>query len=515
MNVRAGLVCTILCGVAALALPSVAGADIGFQGPAYPAGTSGSPTASKPESKVWWNDGFWWASMSAANGQYHIFRLNRTTQRWGDTGVVIDTRRSTRQDVLSVGRRLFVASHKFQETTTRDDTPMAADEMRFYRFSYNAATNRYSLDGTSAIDSQRSETLVIDRDSTGALWATWVQQESVGGPHQVYVKRTNGNCVSGTFSSCQWTLAGALDTQVSSDDISSIIRFGGNKLGVAWTDNSTAGVSALRFATHVDGTQFGQWTTETASSGAKAADDHINLKADSAGRVYAVGKTKFISAANPGIVLHRRNSPGNWTHATVSNGALRRTRPIVLLDNQNNLVRVFEGTERNNAVYMKRSRLNVLSFSTGTAGALVVQDTGSRVLNPTSTKQNVGNTTQLIVLATNDRTRRYWHAYQQLAPCIRGTAGNNRLIGTRANDRLCGGGGNDVLGGLGGNDRLIGGPGNDRLVGHAGKDAFFGQGGNDRFWSRDTYRELVAGGPGFDRARVNAADVRRSIERLF
>jgi Ca2+-binding RTX toxin-like protein len=272
----------------------------------------------------------------------------------------------------------------------------------------------------------------------------------------------------------------------------------------------------LRFAVHEDADQPNNWSLDPpVVNGSKAIDDHINLKADSLGRVYAVTKTKFASAVNPGTRLHRRSAAGAWSTVVVSNASFGRTRAIVLLDQPNNRVRVFEGTESGAAVYMKASRLNVLSFSTGTAGARVIQDTGSRVLNPTSTKQNVGNVTQQIVLATNHATKRYWHAYQQLAPCIRGTAGNNRLIGTRGNDRICGGGGNDTIWGLAGNDRLYGWTGNDVLAGGPGRDTFFGQGGNDTIWARDGFREWVAGGFGFDRARVNSTDVRRSIERLF
>ena len=34
---------------------------------------SNTPTESKPESKLWWNDGFWWASMyNATTTHYHI-----------------------------------------------------------------------------------------------------------------------------------------------------------------------------------------------------------------------------------------------------------------------------------------------------------------------------------------------------------------------------------------------------------------------------------------------------------
>jgi hypothetical protein len=282
-----------------------------------------------------------------------------------------------------------------------------------------------------------------------------------------------------------------------------------------WSD---APGSAFRFAVHADGDPVATWSAvETVISGPKVADDHINLKADSVGRVYAAVKTKFSSAANPGTVLHRRTGAGTWTHHTISNGSLGRTRPIVLLEEVHNAIRVFEGTPGGSTIYMKRSRLNAISFATGGRGAPAIRDVGSTVGSPTSTKQNITNGTRLIVLASNDTTRRYWHGYQQIVPCITASnaAANNRLIGTVANDTMCGGRGRDRLDGLRGNDRLLGGKGADTLVGKGGKDRFLGGAGNDRFFSRDGFREVLRGGPGFDRARVNASDIRRSIEALF
>jgi hypothetical protein len=354
---------------------------------------------------------------------------------------------------------------------------------------------------------------VIDRDSNGALWATWVQADGSG--HHVYVKKTSDACVTGAFSNCSWGATHTLDN-VGPDDISSVVRFGGNKVGVMWS-NTLASAAQMRFSFHTDGAAANAWSSTEAVIGGPAtpkfADDHINLKADSLGRVYAVTKTKFSSQANPGILLHRRAASGAWSRATVSRASLGATRPIVILDPSHNRIRVFEADS--GAIRMKVSRMGVLSFAQLSAGKTVIADTGSTVGNPTSTKQNVGNATRLIVLAANGATKRYWHAYQQIAPCIRGTAGNNRLIGTRGNDVICGRGGNDTIRGLGGNDRLVGGRGRDRLVGGGGRDAFLGGGGNDWLFSRDGRREVVNGGRGFDRARVNASDVRRSIERLL
>jgi len=59
MRGRVLCACAIVCGLfAALLVPGVVRADIGIPGPTYTGGTSGPPTTSKPESKLWFNDGF-------------------------------------------------------------------------------------------------------------------------------------------------------------------------------------------------------------------------------------------------------------------------------------------------------------------------------------------------------------------------------------------------------------------------------------------------------------------------
>jgi hypothetical protein len=303
--------CTILGGLVAAGLaPGVARADIGLRGPAYTAGTSGAPTTSKPESKLWFNDGFWWAVMarpSATGVDYHIMRLRLRPQRWVDTGVLVDERGTTRQDVLWTGSKLFVASHKFVDVTS-NTAPGANDEMNLYRFSYDTGTNKYTPDAgfPTTIDVERSETLVIDADTTGVLWATWVQADGSG--HHVYVKSTTGDCVSGASGNCNWGGATVLD-DVGADDISSVVRFG-NNIGVMWS-NTSAGVGQMRFGVHPNG---GAWSSIEPVLGGptepKLADDHINLKADSSGRVYAVTKTKYVDQQH-GLAGVARSHPSD------------------------------------------------------------------------------------------------------------------------------------------------------------------------------------------------------------
>src|SRR5689334_19372591 len=77
---------------------SVAGAvaiTAGYADYAYSSNVR-TPTAEKPQSKLWYNDGRWWGSLfHNASNSYHIYWLDLATQTWKDTGVALDTRPQT------------------------------------------------------------------------------------------------------------------------------------------------------------------------------------------------------------------------------------------------------------------------------------------------------------------------------------------------------------------------------------------------------------------------------------
>lgn len=91
--------------------------------------------------------------------------------------------------------------------------------------------------------------------------------------------------------------------------------------------------------------------------------------------------------------------------------------------------------------------------------------------------------------------------------------GYDLLVGGEGDDRMAGGWQKDRLFGGPGNDRLAGGPHADHLVGESGIDILLGEQGDDLLLARDARRELVGGGPGFDRARVDRSDRRVGVER--
>lgn len=101
-------------------------------------------------------------------------------------------------------------------------------------------------------------------------------------------------------------------------------------------------------------------------------------------------------------------------------------------------------------------------------------------------------------------------------PCtVMGTPGADTLVGTAGRDVICGLGGNDIIRGRGGTDVLVGAGGADRLDGGAGQDRLLGGAGADTLLARDRTRDVVDGGAGTDRARVDGSDSVRRVERRF
>jgi hypothetical protein len=412
---RIGLATGLLFASFSLSLPSAASAaagDIGVEGLSY-AGASADPTGEKPESKTWFNDGAWWGSLwDTASSRYEIFRLNTTTQTWSSTNVPLDTRSNTRADTLWDGTHLYVSSHVFSES------PATGYPSYLYRFSYNTVGDVYTLDATwpQQINNVRSETLVIDKDSTGQLWATWVQNAAADGLRRVHVNRTAENTDSGWGT--PFVVPGDPNhTRVASDDISSLIAFGPGKIGVFWS-NQRVSPKTFNFIVHNDTAADLTWGASVAiGGGTNFGDDHINLKSlstDGSGRIFALVKTSNTQSTQPLIVLLARSSAGAWSQSTVWTKGNNMTRPVVLLDTTNSRVHAFASTESGGAVYHKTATFTNLSFPTG-LGTIVMKDASANdINNVTSGKGNLTSATGLLVLASNQTTQRYWHHYESI-----------------------------------------------------------------------------------------------------
>jgi PKD repeat protein len=338
----------------------------------------------------------------AGSGDFHIFRLNTATQSWIDTGVALDERANTRADTLwdAANGKLYVASHVFSES------PASGYPGRLYRFSYNAATDTYTRDVgfPVSINNFRTETLVIAKDSTGQLWATWTQ----GGKVWVNATVCNPGCNDATWGTA--FVPSATGTTVKSDDISSVIAFGGGKIGVMWSNQNAA---ADYFAVHSDSAPDSTWSVETALQGPGLADDHINLKTDASGRIYAAVKTSKSGSSDPLILLLARSTGGSWSSYVFGRKSDHHTRPILELDEANGILHLFATSgESGGVIYEKTSPTSSISFAAG-LGTPVLKDASGTVNNATSTKQNVSPSTGLVVLGNSNQSV-YFHQFLSL-----------------------------------------------------------------------------------------------------
>jgi trimeric autotransporter adhesin len=384
--------------------------DIGFEGPST-VGAQTSPTGEKPESKLWWNDGIWWASMwSQSAAAYHIFRLNTANQSWVDTGTVLDNRASSRADTLwdASTNKLYVASHIFS-TGSSSGSPA-----RLYRYSYNAETDSYSLDSgfPVQIGNYKTEALTIAKDSTGQLWATWKQ----GTTFVVNASVCNPGCNDAVWGAPFTPSVPGTKTTFNSDDNAAVIAFAG-QVGVFWS-NQTNGTDY--FAVHADSSADTAWSGETALSGSGLADDHMNLKTDSSGRVYAVVKTGRDVSTDPLVLLLVRSPSGIWTSTTVGLKGDHHTRAIVELDEVGQTIHVFATSpESGGSIYEKTSPMGSIAFPAG-KGTVVMKNADGELNNATSTKQNVSPATGLVVLSSGSKV--YFHQYLPLGGGGGGTA---------------------------------------------------------------------------------------------
>jgi hypothetical protein len=423
------LIASVLLALGVLLIPGAASAatgDVGAQGPSH-SGT-GTPTGSKrAESVLWYNDGSWWGNLwDTGTSDFHIFRFNAATESWVDTGVATETRANTHHDVLWDGTTLYVASHRF----VNDEQPAAPGfPSTLRRYSYNATTKTYtpleSSDPNSSgndtqINNYRTETLTIDKDSTGRLWATWQQGNKI----YLNVTGTDGNTWGTPFPHP--------DATVSVDDNSALIAFGPGKMGLMWSSQPGNATDGFYWSVHTDGAASTTWSPKTAiRSGLRSGDDHMNLKwLDSSGpRVFAAVKTSFTTSTQPLIELLAMDSTGVWTQHTIANVSECPNRVIVLIDEGTQRLRTFATypkpagttnagvcTSSGGAVYEKSTGLGSINFTTDKTARIV--DADQYVHNVSSTKQNLNKpgsgtaTSGLMVIADVNATSRYWYHYE-------------------------------------------------------------------------------------------------------
>lgn len=329
------------------ATPASANTDLGYPGPEYDGATvehrGGPVTGQKPESKLWYAEGAWWTVMPSAakGGARTIHRL--ALSAWADTGVLVDERADTKEDVLFTGDHVYIVS-------------------RASRWSGHNQLRRFSfVDGTYALDSGfpsrvsggGAEAVTIARDSTGTLWLAY-ERDSL-----VQVARSLG-------ADHEWSEPVALPHEgartVDKDDIASVVAFEderGPAIGIMWSNQPEG---RQYFSVHRDGDPPGEWSLEVALEGPNEADDHISLQT-AEGRVYAAVKTSNDQKGETTARRDTRNGEasgrllvrerdGTWSSHIVSLIQEHHTRPHLQIHLEKRLLYVFVTVHEGDATWI-------------------------------------------------------------------------------------------------------------------------------------------------------------------
>ncbi|MCO7274152.1 LamG-like jellyroll fold domain-containing protein [Cellulosimicrobium cellulans] len=334
-------------------------------------------TGEKPQSKVWFAHGSWWAVLASASttpaGTW-VWRYDGAA--WTNVASV-STRTDVRADVKQVGDVVHVLLH--------------GSSSSLVSLQYAAGTNSYvpwtSRPTATALSLPGSETATLDVDGAGRMWVAYDTASAV------QVRYADAPYAS--FSS-----AITLASGITEDDIALVTAMPGGTVGVLWSNQAT---ERFGFRTHVDGASPSTWSADEKPAQSSAlpigdgfADDHLNVAVTSDGTLYAAIKTSYDSPSATTLGLLVRRPDGTWD--PVYEVDRRGTRPIVLVDEQTGSLRVvYTASEQLDDILEKVTPLDDIDFSG--APDLVLDGSYNNV---TSSKANVPG--EALVLAASSAT---------------------------------------------------------------------------------------------------------------
>ncbi len=418
----------------------------GYRDFAYNGGLASRATGESPQSKLWFAGGEWYGGLfksgsNAAHSHYNIWRLSTATHVWTDTTVIVDPRDRTHADYLfdSVHGKLYVASTKASCTSNPAKAP-CNDAIRIYRFSFHPTAGlagKFTEDfhhdiiggdyaGAPAVSAGGAATTTVARDSLGRIYVAWTRMSTTDktdtATTQVAYSASDGNPATFT-DEATWTAAPVVINagEAGQDNISAIVAFGGNKVGLYYTDKHATGADAGKFVVHTDSADPATWgSAETVVSGASSVDNQANIKTDGT-KVYLVVKT----SGSQQIRLFDRSAGGTWTAHNVSDSASTDTRPQVAIDPTFNggvgaaFVIMNDVDAVNGSVYYKVAPLtggSALTYTTAGKGTLFIASSSDNdVEDATGSKQLTTQASGLLVEAADRTSLFYLHNYLPLS----------------------------------------------------------------------------------------------------
>ncbi|MBI4893393.1 MAG: hypothetical protein HY821_22420 [Acidobacteria bacterium] len=262
-----------------------------------------APTKDKPQSKLWFAHGTWWAWLPVRGGS-SVWR--RTEAGWRRQEELDAALRGLpgQADVWAGGdsvRAVLVEPSRLAVATLR----------------WDARTARYRAAGAAAEfdPGGETETATIARDGAGRDWFAY----NSGGRMWV---RASGR---------SWTAPIEVSrVAASGDDICAVVALPG-EIAVIWSDQEH---DAVYFRRHSDRARPEEWAEiEVIEEGNKTADDHIHIAARGDGALFVATKNSVDRVGAPQQVLRVRSAKGRWTNHgyALLTESEQPTRPIAQL----------------------------------------------------------------------------------------------------------------------------------------------------------------------------------------
>jgi hypothetical protein len=401
--------CVILLPLGALpsaALPETTGKAVLFAsadsaghsylGPHYPSTITPPPTRYENQSKLWFHDGAWWATMiDPERPALRVMEL-LPDHTW-------------RQASDPIGSELLGTGDALADGDTVRVLFTAAEGLLYMLLGYDAASRTYGLRVAPTRVAGRgvSPSATLARDSTSRLWVS-TRTET-----QVLVAYSDDDGMT-------WTKPFAPPvpgTSIPSDEASAVVAFD-ESIGVLWSDQQS---HAFKFAVHRDGDPSDVWGVETALAGANLADDHISVKVvdEDHDSIVAVVKTSQGDLGEdpdaPLVLVLKRDPNGQWTHTIFGTVGDDHTNPIIQVDSVNRQLYVLATApyDGNPGIAYKASPIDAPRFEPGRGTPLIF---GGTLRDPTGSKQPLTAESGLVTLASDVSSFRYRHAEFALVP---------------------------------------------------------------------------------------------------
>jgi len=385
------LVCALAAAATLLpAAPSLA--DIGryasYGGPDYaPGDVHLTPTAAKPQNKVWWHDGRWWSLLVAEDERELRVASLGADHTWslGTLGVARTVYGTG--DVVARGAETFLL--------VRTEAGLLVLTLRY---DPERATYRLQRKRTAIVAPRGSNTAALATDAEGRLWAAFIRADRVWVAHSDLGRQ-------------RWVPAYPIPRQggrLGPGEIVDVVAFD-DRVGVFWSDQRRG---EFRFATRAAAGPERDWATETVVRGPGIADDHVSaavLRRPGGDVVLAAVKTSMGDAgeadSSPLVVVLRREARGTWSRHTVATVGDNWTRPVLALDAAGTAYVV---GRRAGSIVAKSAPATTLDFTPG-LGTVLMSSSGASLTDPTVPAQVVDQVCGLLVLASDTTRGAYWH----------------------------------------------------------------------------------------------------------